>query len=313
MASSGSINYNATANEIIKDALNHLSILGVGQEVDADDYTYCLRALNDMVKTWQAQGIHLFKKDEMDIFLKANTQKYLLNQSSGDHATLSSVVTDVKTAASSGATSIDVDSTSGMTANDYIGIEQDDSTVHWTTISSITDSDTLVIASGLTAAAAADNKVYTYTTKANRPLQIHSIRYRDENGIDRELSKKSRQEYFNIPDKDADSDPLYYYYDPQINIGELYVWPVASNLGGYLRATVSKTIEDFDLSTDNPDFPQEWIEVLKYNLAVRVAWAYTKQEVPQTIAALASQLLDGVKSFDTEDSSMYVGPDISDY
>jgi len=69
-------------------------------------------------------------------------------------------ITAIKVAASSGATSIDVDSTTGMVATYQIGIELDNSEYHWTTISSVTDSDTVVISTGLPSPAAVDREVH---------------------------------------------------------------------------------------------------------------------------------------------------------
>lgn len=307
MATSGSIDYNATANEIISDALTHLGVLGASESVSGEDYTFCLRALNDMVKTWQAQGLHLFKKDEMDIFLKASTEKYTIS-STGDHSSLTSYVTEVKTAIGASDTSIDVDSTTNMTAGDNIGIETDSNTIVWTTISSITDTDTLVLDSAIGTTAAVDNNVYWYTTRANRPLDIYSIRYRNDSDIDRELKKVSRDEYMRLSDKDAAGEPTLYYYDPQISAGELYIWPVSTDMSGYLKATVAKTIEDFDSSTDNPDFPVEWVEALKMNLAVRIASAFGAQDRLSALAPLAQELLQGVKGWDSENASLFIGP-----
>jgi len=52
-----------------------------------------------------------------------------------------------------------VDSTAGMVAGDIIGVYQDDGTIHWTTISSVTDAATLVLTTGLASAAATTNRV----------------------------------------------------------------------------------------------------------------------------------------------------------
>jgi hypothetical protein len=55
------------------------------------------------------------------------------------------VDTRVRVTAAAGATTIEVESTVGMTAGYYIGIVLDNGEVHWSGIASITDADTLVI------------------------------------------------------------------------------------------------------------------------------------------------------------------------
>ena len=309
MATSGSTDFNVTAGEIIKDALIDLGVIGASESVSGEDYVYCLRKLNQMIKTWQGQGIHLFKKDFMDLFLEAGKTKYSLNLTSGDNATLESVITEVKVAIGSSDTSIDVDSTTGIAASDNIGIETDSGTIVWRTVSSVTDSDTLVLSSSLGVAASVDNRVYTYTTKADRPLAIHSIRRVDDSDLEIKLNKLSREEYLNIPDKDQEGEPLCWYYDPQMGTGELYIWPVSTDLGTHLKLDISKTFEDFDNSTDNPDFPVEFAETLTANLAVRIASAFDATDKLAAISVIAQETLQGVKGWDSEDASIYLVPD----
>ena len=125
--------------------------------------------LNRMIKWWQADGKRLWAVRKAYLFLEKDKNTYSLG-ATGDHWTESFVSTQIKTEASASATSIDVDSSAGMTASDNVLIELDDGTLHTTTISSVTDSDTIAIASGVASVAAVDNYVYTYTTKAQRPL-----------------------------------------------------------------------------------------------------------------------------------------------
>lgn len=59
--------------------------------------------------------------------------------------------TEIKVEAAAAATSIDVDLTTGMAAEEAISIVLDDSSVHWDIIASVTDADTVVITSGIPA------------------------------------------------------------------------------------------------------------------------------------------------------------------
>lgn len=71
--------------------------------------------------------------------------------------------TAMRVAAVATDTTLEVDSTTGILADDIIGILLDDGTIHWTDVDSITDGDTLVISSGIPAgdSAAIANAVYT--------------------------------------------------------------------------------------------------------------------------------------------------------
>jgi hypothetical protein len=79
------------------------------------------------------------------------------------------VDTAMKVAAVGTGSNIDVDDTTGMTAGDIITILLDDGTYHNTTISGVTDGDTLALTDAMPSAAAIDNPVYTvlFAAKAN--------------------------------------------------------------------------------------------------------------------------------------------------
>jgi hypothetical protein len=79
VASSGSINYNQTRNEIISDSLQLLGVIGSGETATANDITLCSNFLNKMVKAWQAQGIHLWKQTTQSVTLVAETYSYTLS------------------------------------------------------------------------------------------------------------------------------------------------------------------------------------------------------------------------------------------
>ncbi len=114
MATSGSYNYNRNALEIITEALSLIgSDKGAGETIPAEDVDTCLASLNMMVKAWQAEGMGLWKNIDASLFLEYGEWLYSLG-STGDHATASGIKTEVATAAASGATSLVIDATAGM-------------------------------------------------------------------------------------------------------------------------------------------------------------------------------------------------------
>lgn len=165
----------------------------------------------------------------------------------------------------------------------------------------------------LTASKGVDTDPYTFggsgsPTKSYRPLRIESMRFKSSDGIERPMIQISRDEYDNLPEKDSTGEATLYHYDPQTPQAKLYIWPVLSSSGsGTLVYTYQRTIEDFDADANEPDYPQEWFEVLKYGLAARLAPVYYPEDMNMQgrLAGIAAQKLQEVSSFDKEPVSSF--------
>lgn len=312
MATSASVDFDQNQSSIIKDAMVLIGELEEGETPSAEATNNNARALNRMVKTWQAKGIHLWSWSEATLFLIKGQTKYSLGTASGaDHATLTPIKTEVATAAASGATSLVVDSITGMAASDNIGVEQDDGTLFFTTISGTPSSATITLASALTAAVSVDNHVYVYTTKINRPLRVTNVRRRDEADNDIPILTFSRTEYFDTPNKTTESATTQVYYDPKLSLGEMHLWPAPNTVKDRLLFDGAFPLEDFDAAANNPDFPQEWLDAIVYGLADRLAPSYG---VPlperQDLRMQAREFLEDVLNWDVEPESTYFQPDL---
>ena len=98
---------------------------------------------------------------------------------------------------------------------DHIGIELDGGTVQWTYFAAAL-STTVTPVTALSGAAAIDNHVYSYTTKAQRPLEIADVRIVNVDGTERTLGDPvSRNEYMALSNKDSPGSPNQTYFDPQ--------------------------------------------------------------------------------------------------
>jgi hypothetical protein len=140
-----------------------------------------------------------------------------------------------------------------------------------------------------------------------RPLRITSARL-TVSSIDTPLQEISRQEYFDLPNKSASGRPTCYYYDPALTLGKIYLWPtVATGVSATLKFTYQRSIEDFDAAGDDPDFPQEWLECLAYNLAARLAPKFGTTVSPE-VAAIAIESLDDLMGWDMEPASIFFQP-----
>ncbi len=308
MATSGSTNFTQTRNEIITDALTLLGVYRPGGTVVTADLNFCSNILNKLVKGWERQGIHLWTECEGALYFTNAKNTYSLVTGAGDRAGKDGLQTTL-TESGSG-TTLTVTSSAGMTASDNLGMCLDNNTIQWTTISSIPSSTSIIVGTGPTSTMSSGNVVFTYTTATGRPLFVKGARFRSSSSIDSPVEIKGREDFMLIPNKSSTGATTTVYYTPGLDSGKFYLWPTPSNVQECLRFTYYRTIEDFDAAGDNPDLPQEWLDVITLNLAVRVAPAYGKnlqRSNPQLIVDAAQSLIDA-QLFDFEEGSIQITP-----
>lgn len=78
MTTSGSTNYTVDRNTLIKESMQLIGALGEGVDPNATQYADASRALNIMVKAWQAHGLQLWTISTASITLTASTASYIL-------------------------------------------------------------------------------------------------------------------------------------------------------------------------------------------------------------------------------------------
>lgn len=273
MATSGSIDYIVDRDAIITEALEQLGVLGEGDSPTAAQLSSSARTLNMMIKAWQGEGSNLFTLQRTYFLLQKDTREYTLT-ASGAHFTNTLVRTEVKTAASSGASAIDVDSITGISDADNIGVELDDGTLQWTTVNGAPSGDTVTLTASLTDDVSVDATVYVYTSKANRPIRIDQALVRDGDDYDNTVDIIARPDYFSLSDKTSTGEVTQIFYDPQVAAPMLHVWPTPNDVDHYLVAWTVRTIEDFDAASDDADYPQEWYMAIALNLAVALSNKY---------------------------------------
>jgi hypothetical protein len=309
MTTSGTFNFTETRDQIITNALSLLGVVAAGEPVNTNDITLCASLLNQMVKGWMAQGVHLWTEEEGTLFLINGQNQYILSSSGGTQASDGSgtpVETTLATSAASSATTITPTTTVGMSSGDNIGIQLNNNTIQWTTINGAPANGVVTLTAALTSAAASGNQVFTYTTVCPKPLSIHGARLRNSNGFDRTVKIEPRQVYDMIPQKSLTGSPIILMYSPQLSNGIVYLWPTPNDVSSRIEFTYLRTIQDFDASSDNPDLPQEWLECLAYNLAVRAAPAYGINLASGGIGGnpdilrMAAEFLDELKAWDCE-------------
>lgn len=308
MAVSGSKDYSITRSDIISAALRKLGEYDQGEAPSGDETASASLALNLMVKEWVTDGIDLWLRQEVTLFLQPDTKSYALGTT---HATTSYVETTLSADEATSQTVLSVTSSTGMTAADNVGIKLDDDSIHWTTISTVDSATQITVATAIPSAAASGNKVYAYTTKAGRP---HSIVYafrRDVNDIDTEIAIIGENEYRRQSNKGSSGPPVEIWYNPTLTTGTLYTWPVDGGANWDKLILIAQYYpDDFDASADNPQFPIEWGSTLIWGLAAELASEYGLPEREQgRLWQIAQHKLDKALDHDVENASVIFAMD----
>lgn len=318
MATSGSTNFSQTCDELINDAFQIIGIYGIGRTINAADMQLARRMLNKMVKAWGTKGLHLWTKEEGILFLTPYINDYTLGTDKAARAS-DVVTTQLSGNIAASTTALTVDSTTGMTVGDSIGVVLNDKTIHWTTIATIPTSTSLTLTVGVTGAASDNALIYTFTALLEKPLRILDARLlkgfdsHSASGTLTEysLTSISYEEYFSLPAKTSTGSVNQFHYNPRLTSGIFHVWPRPIDGSERIQFTFERTLEDLDEASNDFDFPQEWLEALTYQLALRLGPPFGKdQRAMNTIAPLASAMLEDLLQWDKEITSINILPDL---
>lgn len=146
-------------------------------------------------------------------------------------------------------------------------------------------------------------------TGMTRPLRVLYAYIRDAAGSDTTVAIISRDDYNQQGQKASPGVPNQAYYDPQLGAGSLTVYNVPSDSTHTLYLDIQRQIQDFNLITDNPDFPQEAYHMLKWVLADEIALEYlTPQDIRADISRKAMQSFEAFFANEREDVSTFFGP-----
>lgn len=144
---------------------------------------------------------------------------------------------------------------------------------------------------------------------SNRPIRLAGAFLRDADNNDVPLEVLSKSDYNMMTPKTQSGVPSSVYYDPTLDNGTLYIWPVIDQTGYNLIATVQRQVEDIATgtsSTQNFDLPQEWFQPLRWMLCKEIAPEYSVN-LPklQMIEARANEWEEKIANFTREEASVY--------
>lgn len=126
----------ATARDIVNGALRLIGEVDANQSADASQTQDGLEALNYLVKSWQAQGLHLWTKTEGVLFLDEGKTDYKLGPTGDEAGDADDFVnTELAVAGVAADRTLTLDSTTGMEgASDILSSDPSESTQGWTAV-----------------------------------------------------------------------------------------------------------------------------------------------------------------------------------
>jgi hypothetical protein len=310
LPSSGSVDFSVNRNDIIRQAMLDAQVIGQDQTASDGEISDCAIKLNMLVKQWQGRAdfganLKVWSRKTAYLFLQQGQSVYTLGPS-GNHWTAAYSTTTLAAAKNASATALTLTEAIGANA-DNIGIELSDGSIGWTTISSGGGTTTLTLPANSLGAAANGARVFTYTSKARRPLSLLTAVLRDTDTKDSELGFGTRQDYEALPDKTADGTPTWIAYEATLTNGTLYLDCEPSDVTNVIRVVFLGTIEDFDAAADTPDYPQEWYRPLVAQLAIDICPMFGKS-VTAELKLARDEALSIAQNTDPETTDVFFEP-----
>lgn len=269
MAISGSYNFSVTRNEIVAGALRILGVIGEGDTPSADQYTTGSEALNMMVKAWQAEGLPIWVIKQCWVEVAQGKQKYsIVNINSDGEAVSSGAANMFPLKVYQGWWRSRTAVTSGWVANTSKSLNN---TVYPTTENGFYYNCTTA---GTTHATTEPTWPTIVGTTVTDGTVVWTAVAWDQ--IDIPAVQLSEQEYSFLGNKSSSGSPIQFFYKKLRTSGELSLFPVpgSADTGKRFYFLAQTPFADFDASTDDADFPQEYFRALKFGLASELSFDY---------------------------------------
>ena len=320
LETSGVSTFNATAVDLLTAALRIAQVIGAEEPATGAQLANGLESFNLLVKQIQASGAHVWLQEEGLLFLQPGQYRYQIGAGSPDHACLFADLTQTALAgaASSGDTSLDVSSIAGIGNGNTIGVVLISGSIFWTTVDGTPSGSSVPLTDMVPSAGAAIGAlVFDYPTPLARPLKCSGARrYTYASGAEIPVNPMSRLDFANLTTKAATGTPQQWFFDPQTGqnvysqlIAIMNVNPAPANATLALRFTAQRPIQDFSNLANLPDFPAEWLNGLKWWLAMEIGPEYgVPQEQMAIIKMIADPKKDQLIAWDQEAQGTTVFP-----
>lgn len=135
--------------------------------------------------------------------------------------------------------------------------------------------------------------------------EVNGARYNDSPVNQRPMARWERDEYMVMPNKGARGTPSVYYVDKTANGVVLYVWQVPS-VDFTLDLDIDRIMDTITNAGQTVDIPQEWMETVTINLALRCCGIFGVQ--PSAYVASKAQQLEQEMFDSWRPASYWLGP-----
>jgi hypothetical protein len=133
----------------------------------------------------------------------------------------------------------------------------------------------------------------------------------------------SRDEYNDMSQKTVSGVPNALFYDPQYDLpgansgasakGQMFLWPVPDTSVSTqydLYFVYTRPLQDFSATSDSLDFPQEWYDAVRWNLALSLGPSYNVPVMKwKLVKEMADNTLQLALAFDRSDVSITIAPE----
>lgn len=127
----------------------------------------------------------------------------------------------------------------------------------------------------------------------------------------------NRDDYADLPNKFQQGRPLQYWYDRQVTIPRLWLWPLATNPTAQLVVWNHRQIQDVGTYTNLLEVPQRWFESIIFLLAQRICLELPAEKVPpgryELLKAEGIEHLTQAENGETDGAPMKINVNISGY
>jgi len=299
---SNSTNYSIDRDTLIRMAFETFGAATEGEPIQPEMIKVAARWLNLQLKNYTTLGFKMWKRERKTISLTASQNMYTIGQKARGASTLT---TSGKLVDSSGRFVNDV------SVGDTV-LNTTDSTS--TTVTAIDSVNILSLAADIFTLGQG-YEITDSDVSLGRPDRILECDRHNTSNISVSMTPLSLEEYENLPNKTQEGIPIQYFYDPVLTSGNFYVWltPDTAAAAEYTIEIIAATqVHDMDTSTDEFDFPQEWLLPIAINLGYQLEIIYGGMSASsqQVKRFEAKSMLDDVANYDQDTTSVFISPDL---
>lgn len=312
---SSSFGLTFTRNDLIKAVLRVMGVIGQTQTPSAEDYTFCSEALNLMLKALVNKGATLWKIKEIAVPMIEGIAVYPLGPTGGYLATAGVMITDGGSGGAAGTYALGISDAGGGTgaAGTYTIAGGTITAVTITAAGSGYVTPILTFSlGGIVSPAITITPVGLTTSRVQRILDQGNFLRNNTTSYDQPIFMLSRTDYNRLGNKTSNGTvPSQFWYDPAFTTtndnGNLYVFTVpGSGIDSTMHLMEQQIINDATGATDLFDFPQEFLNALKWGLAHEVLPEYgVDDRTEQRIEARYQQSISEAFAFSVEEASTY--------